>query len=366
MTAPISALFVKRFPFYQKYSIWIGWALCIIALGTGSLATELGGLIATQGLMYGLGFVILYWPIMSMVNEWWIVRKGFAFGLISSAAGINAEPTLHPYLMLTLRIGVAGAILPFVFQALLAKYGYKSTLRGTAIAVALLTGPLIPFCKGRLPASEQSTLASMDWRYGKRPLFWSFFLATLVQGLGLFFPAVFLPSYAADLGLKSSMGALLLSLMAMSQFCGQSVFGYLSDRQLSPSALAFGCCLCTSLSVFLLWGFARSLPFLIVFSLLHGFFVYGFSSMRSAMVKQLTSDPNSLMALQSILNGSLGVGNILVGPLSSILIAGVADVSGYGIRKYFGVVIFSGSCMVTSALILTISFFLAKQSKSLS
>jgi hypothetical protein len=78
----------KRFPFYQRHFIWIGWALCIIALGTGSLTTKLGGLVATQGVMYALGFLTLYWPIMSMVNEWWVMRKGFAFGLIMAAAGM--------------------------------------------------------------------------------------------------------------------------------------------------------------------------------------------------------------------------------------------------------------------------------------
>jgi hypothetical protein len=59
----------------------------MLALGTGSLTSQFGGLVATQGLMYGVGFITLYWPIMSMVNEWWVVRKGFAFGLIMSAGG---------------------------------------------------------------------------------------------------------------------------------------------------------------------------------------------------------------------------------------------------------------------------------------
>ena len=87
--APAAAI-AKRWPKYQHYMIWTGWALCIIALGTGSISDQLGGLIATQGIMYGLGFLTLYWPIMSMVNEWWIVRKGFAFGLIMSAAGMSS------------------------------------------------------------------------------------------------------------------------------------------------------------------------------------------------------------------------------------------------------------------------------------
>jgi hypothetical protein len=86
--APASMALTKQFPKYQRHFIWVGWVLCIVALGTGSLTTRLGGLVATQGLMYGVGFQTLYWPIMSMVNEWWITRKGFAFGLIIGAAGM--------------------------------------------------------------------------------------------------------------------------------------------------------------------------------------------------------------------------------------------------------------------------------------
>jgi hypothetical protein len=86
--APASTALTKRFPQHQRHFIWVGWSFCIVALGTGSLTTQLGGLVATQGLMYGLGFLTLYWPIMSMVNEWWLARKGFAFGLIMGAAGM--------------------------------------------------------------------------------------------------------------------------------------------------------------------------------------------------------------------------------------------------------------------------------------
>lgn len=87
LAGPIAAAAVKKFPKFQRHFIWAGWIFCIVALGTGSLTDHLGGLIATQGLMYGIGFLTLYWPIMSMVNEWWIARKGFAFGFIMSAAG---------------------------------------------------------------------------------------------------------------------------------------------------------------------------------------------------------------------------------------------------------------------------------------
>ncbi|KIV99376.1 uncharacterized protein PV09_08921 [Verruconis gallopava] len=338
--APLSTALVKRFPKFQRHFIWAGWIVCIVALGAGSLATQLAGLVATQGLMYGLGFVTLYWPIVSMVNEWWVARKGFAFGLIMGAAG------------------AAGAILPFVFQALLNRYGYKTTLQATAVAMVILTGPLIAFCKPRLPASEQSTLAHMDWSFSKDVYFWTYTISTTIQGLGLFFPSIFLASYATDIGLNNMMGALLLSVLAVAQFAGQCVFGALSDRQsFSVTVLAMICSVMAAMAAFLLWGFGKSLVMLLFFSIVFGFFGYGFSSMRSAMARRITNDPTTLMALQSILNGSLGWGNILVGPISAKLIHNSKNKGGYGLSKYEDLIYFTGSCMLGSAVVLLLPYF---------
>lgn len=244
---------------------------------------------------------------------------------------------------------------PFIFETLLARYGYKTTLKATAVAMVLLTGPLIPFVKGRLPPSEQSALAKMDWRFSRSPLFWVYMLSTVVQGLGLFFPAVFLPSYATDIGMSKIMGALLLSVMAIFQFCGQCVFGFLSDKHYcSVTVLALTCSVMAALASFLLWGFGTSLPLLLPFGALFGFFGYGFSSMRSAMARKITVDPTTTVALQSILNASLGWGVILVGPISARLLHGNARVGAYGAERYDRLVYFSGGCMIGSALLLAL------------
>ena len=92
--------------------------MCIIGLLTASFTTSVNGLIGTQGMLYGLGFVTVTYPIISMINEWWVVRKGIAFGLISSASG------------------AMGAVMPFVIEALLKKYGHQRTLRGCAVTMA--------------------------------------------------------------------------------------------------------------------------------------------------------------------------------------------------------------------------------------
>ncbi|OJJ06395.1 hypothetical protein ASPVEDRAFT_323137 [Aspergillus versicolor CBS 583.65] len=73
-----------------------------------------------------------------MVNEYWIARRGMAYGILCGASGVS------------------GSVMPFALQTLLAKYGYRTTLRAVAVALTLLTGPLIPLLKGRLPPSGQA------------------------------------------------------------------------------------------------------------------------------------------------------------------------------------------------------------------
>jgi hypothetical protein len=146
--------------------------ICIVGLVMGSFATTLEVLILTQGVAYGLGFLIFYYPIILLVNEYWIARRGMAYGILCGASG------------------VAGPILPFILQAFLERYGYKTTLRAVAVALVLLTGPLIPFLKGRLPPSERSEVPKINCNFFRNPLFWIYSVSSLLQGLGYFFPSL--------------------------------------------------------------------------------------------------------------------------------------------------------------------------------
>ncbi|GKU22979.1 unnamed protein product [Fusarium langsethiae] len=134
--APFIMPFIQRHQRWRRQMIWIGLPICIGGLIAGSFANTLETLILTQGVAYGVGFLILYYPILIMVNEYWISRRGMAYGLLCGASGFS------------------GAIMPFIVQALLAKYGYQTTLRAIAVGLAVMIGPLIPFLDGRLPTSE--------------------------------------------------------------------------------------------------------------------------------------------------------------------------------------------------------------------
>lgn len=154
-----------------------------------------------------------------MVNEWWVVRRGLAWGIIASASGAS------------------GVVMPFIVEALLAKYGYKTTLRAIAVGLVVLTGPLLPLFKRRLPPAERGIVAKMDWSFLKNPIFWIYNTSNLAQGLGFFFPSLYLPSYATSIGLSTTQGALVLAIMNLSQMLGQFTFGILSDGRIHVNVL---------------------------------------------------------------------------------------------------------------------------------
>jgi MFS family permease len=267
-----------------------------------------------------------------MVNEWWVARRGFAWGMILSASGAS------------------GVVFPFIIDALLNKYGYKITLRAVSVAMIILTGPLLPLFKGRLPAAEQSVVAKGDWRFLKEPLFWVYCASNAAQGLGFYLPQLHLPSYATSIGLTATKGALLVALMSIAQVLGQFTFGFLSDGKIPLNLLILLSATITAVASLALWGLARSLVTLIFFALIYGFFGYGYLSMRVRMVTAVTGEPTAALAMFSLFCFGQGVGNVLAGPISGGLLLGTVNSADYGASKYKAIVIFTGSTMVASAV----------------
>lgn len=328
--APLVIPLIRRWSEYRTHMILVGWPLCIIGLVAGSFADGLGTLILTQGVLYGIGFIIFYYPILSMVDEYWVRRRGMAYGLLCSASGVS------------------GAVTPLSLQALLHKYGHKTTLRGVAVFLFVVTGPLIPLLKGR-PGQQQSVRLRTDWSFVRVPLFWIYSISNLLMGLGYFFPALFLPSYATSIGLSTWKGALLLALMSVAQVAGQFTFGYLSDKRTSVNALVTVSASIAAVATLSAWGLARSLTPLVLFALLYGFFGAGYTAMWARMVTAVSEEPSAAQAIFGMFNFGKGIGNIAAGPISAGLLRWSSGDVGYGLGTYKAIVLFTGVCLLLSA-----------------
>ena len=248
--------------------------------------------------------------------------------------------------------GVSGVAMPFIISKLLERYGYPTTLRAISIGLAVFTGPMIPLFKGRLPPSPPgaSNAGRTNWSCLTKPLFWVYCTSNVFQGLGYFFPSLYLPSYATSIGLSAGQGALLLALLSVAQVLGQFCFGYLSDRKVSLTILILVSTMTSAAAALALWGLARSFTLLILFAIVYGFFGAGYVAMWARMGSAVTEEPTAALATFGLFCFGKGVGNVCAGPISGKLIQSQKVIIGeYGLIKYKAVILFMGSCMLGSA-----------------
>lgn len=93
--APLLSYIVEKFPRYRRVMIVVGWLICVGSLVASSFAKTMPILIITQGLLYGLGELILFYPLLSLVNEWWFERMGLAYGVLDCSTGFSGKTLLR-------------------------------------------------------------------------------------------------------------------------------------------------------------------------------------------------------------------------------------------------------------------------------
>lgn len=326
--APIVTPLAKRYQRWQREVIVVGWLICVVSLVAASFATSVRVLALTQGALYGLGFTALYFPVLRMLNEWFITRRGLAYGVMFAGGGLS------------------GTGYPFLLELLLSKYGFRTTLRAMAVLLFLVVLPILPFLRGRLPVSQQGAMRGLDMSFFRQPLFWLFTSANLAQALCYFVPGLILPTFASSLGLSGTSGALVLAAFNLATTFGQVAMGILSDRVSNVLLLVFVSSFVSALASFLIWGFAASLPALLVFALIYGWFAGGFVILWPKFGSILSEDPGPVYSMMAF---GKGIGNILTGPLSSPLMEGEIR-PGYGLNRYEPLILYLGSMMLVSSL----------------
>jgi MFS family permease len=254
---------------YPRLRIWaapVGLAIMCLSLGLGSFATNVTHLIVSQGIMYAIGGGLAWTPILFYIEEWWVARRGFAYG--ATMAGL----------------GLSGAILPVVLQWLLDSYGFRTTLRVCALSVLVLVLPVLFSFKPRLPLSQTTQSRDFDMSFWTCSNFLIFQSGNILQGLGYFLPATYLPTFARSLGASSLQSTATIILLNGAACIGSFCMGAAVDRFAVVDCIGITA-LGSTLAVFLLWGLSTSLAPLYVFCILYGALAGCNSSSWSAIMR---------------------------------------------------------------------------------
>lgn len=234
-------------------------------------------------------------------------------------------------------LGLSGAILPLILEWLLHSYGFRTTLRVCALSFVALNFPIIFFFKPRLPLSQTSQSRSFDFSFWTCSNYLIWQSANVIQSLGFFLPAIYMPLFARSLGANTIQSTVTIILLNGAGFVGCLCMGAAVDKYHVANCLIISAA-GSATAVFLLWGLSTSLAPLYIFCIAYGAFAGCQSSAWSAVVrdtltKRRSADSGMIWATMS---AGKGVGNLCSGPLSEALLhagnwkASMAYGSGYG------------------------------------
>ncbi|PSN68117.1 MFS general substrate transporter [Corynespora cassiicola Philippines] len=326
LSAPLVFGTLQRYPRTKRPAIMIGLLIMCLSLGLSSLSQTVTHLIITQGVFYAIGGAMAYSPAIQFMDEWFVAKKGFAFGVMWAGTGIG------------------GVVIPLLLQWLLNNYGFRTTLRAWAIILFVSTAPVTLYLKPRLPISASTSGRRISFTFLRDRVFLLLQLGNVLEGLGYFLPSIYLPTFASQLGANSTIAALTLILFNVASVFGNLLMGTIIDRFHVTAGILFST-VGSTLSVFLIWGFANSLPPLFVFAFMYGFFAGCYSATWPGVMKAVqtsTGRMDGTMVFAALAAGR-GIGNVVSGPVSEALVRfGTVGHKGVYGTEYGPLVLFTG------------------------
>lgn len=202
----------------QRAVAILGGVAIFAGLAIASLA-EPWSLLLGIGVGVGVfGNGALFPPMLAYVSLWFDRRRGSALALVSSGQYI------------------AGFVWPSVFERSIAAFGWQRTMLVygllasaviVAVAALLLRPPPIP--QGG-PTSLRAVPGARVLGMPPNAALALLALASFLCCVPMAMPAAHLVAFCGDLGIASSRGAAMLSVLLLAAFLSRQFWGWLSDR----------------------------------------------------------------------------------------------------------------------------------------
>ncbi|KAF2690272.1 putative MFS monocarboxylate transporter [Lentithecium fluviatile CBS 122367] len=334
LISPFTFALLTRWPRLRRWCGPIGLVFAAVGFLLSSFATQVWHLIVTQGVMSALGCGLLFTPTTLYLDEWFVKRKGLAYGVMWAGKSMT------------------GVVLPFAMEASLRHFGPAITLRAWSVITVLTSAPLVHFLRPRIPLPSTSTPRPISTAFLHLRTFWMLQAGNILQSLGYFLPYAYISSYTVQhLHLTPTNGTLVLALINTTSIPGGIVIGGLGDH-FSVTTTILISTLGSALAVFLFWGLSEHIALLVVFAITYGFFAGGFSSTWSGVLTEVKGQAPSVDTgfLFGLLAGGRGIGNVISGPLSVALVTRegwLRDGRAWGVGgEYGGIILFTGTTAV--------------------
>lgn len=350
------ALFTRRWARWRQAAALAGSLATCASFLLSSLSGRGWHLVATQGVLAPLGCALVFSPVTLSLGEWFSSSTG---------AGGKSKRALAYGVTLSCK-NVVGSACPFLFRALLDRYGFRAAARVWAAVVAGVGVPAIFMIPAHPSALEHGRGAGeqlprsrkIPWHFLRHRTIYIYSAAILLQSAGYGIPQTYLNTYAHDVaGLSQASATLLLTVFNLPGIASSSFFGFLCDSRrlgLSAAAVTSIPAVGSALAAFLFWGLAwrGSMALLVLFSVTFGFFAGGYSATWGSVLNELEGEAREgneavdTGMLYGLLNGARGVGYVSGGLVGLPLLRAGGQASpmgafGYG-TTYGPLIVFTG------------------------
>ncbi|KAI8807004.1 major facilitator superfamily domain-containing protein [Cladochytrium replicatum] len=316
-----SGWFADRYGY--KLATIVGGAMIAVSYVLASFSTQLWHLCLTQGVLFGIGNSISYFPVISSIGGWFEKRRGLATGIAVAGGGIG------------------GFILSPLVRWMLNTIGWQWTLR----VMGLVGGGVVMLC-GLIIRQRIATQNKKKFDFSlftKNVKFILMFCATIWMGLAYQTPFVYLSKYATAIGLSPDTGALLVGLLNAGSGFGRIFVGWVADAgvgHLNTLAMTVGT---ASILVLVFWPFATSFVSVAIFAVLLGVAIGGLTSLLPAAIAHAFGTAN-LSTITGMVYTGYGPGNLIGGPAFGALLDAQAG------RNFIPSIMYCGSMMFGSFL----------------
>ncbi|KAI1503126.1 major facilitator superfamily domain-containing protein [Biscogniauxia marginata] len=244
-------------PLFDSYGprvlVAVGSLLVVASQLLLGLCEEYYQIFLTYSVLGGLGGALLNVPAYGAVAHFFLVRRGLATGIATTAGSIG------------------GIVFPLFLQAMLPRLGFAWSTRIIGFILLFLSAIANLLVRARLPPTAHRASVMPDWSLFRDLKFSLCCAGVFVMEWGIFIPLTYIVSYAAAHGQDASDAYTLLAVLNAGSFFGRCLPGFLADRMGRFNVIVVTNALC-AISLLAFWLPARdNRALLIVFAVTFGF-----------------------------------------------------------------------------------------------
>ncbi|KAH9854291.1 MFS general substrate transporter [Lenzites betulinus] len=272
-----------------------------VGIFLASFSTQLWQLYLTQGLLYGIGSSMYYFPIMSLTPAYFDRNRGAAMGIVLAGSGVG------------------GLVLSPVFHVLLTRLGIRWALRILGVWNFVLGIPISSvLTKKHGMAANVAGRTRVSMAMIKRGTFILQSLGALLQAAGNMVPVYFLTTYSVSvLSYSSSTGSLLLAINTAVNSAARIGMGILADRVGRQNTMVLSV-IFSGIAVFALWYDSDRVRFL-AFIVFYGILAGGYNALLPTTITEVYGVQN-YSSVNAFIYFIRGLGALFGAPIAGVIL----------------------------------------------